>query len=374
MSRETSLPVLLSQVLVAFAIEFDNEFEQRMKKTWARAFGVSIVMWSNFMRFVRPEGTALDELVALSGIRSERVASVIGGMERWGYITVDHDPANGVPPKRKGFGTGRGVKPGTVIRPSMAGQVALDSWDRLVAEIEGRWKARLGDAQVEGLRSALDAVNDRSGLPRFLPVVASAMFAHHELEAGTDEADRDLPALLSRVLLAFTLDFEDGSHVSLPIGANVLRVADEDGHPVADLPLLAGVSKEAVSTSMTWLTNAGYITVEPNPGARGKLVRLTSDGRTAQEGSRRRLGHVEGEWEKRHGNDKVATLRGRLRTILEHAGGGDGPLSAGLVTPAGGWRGTGRYEKLTAAFIESPRDALPRHPMVLHRGGWPDGS
>ena len=34
----------------------------------------------------------------------------------------------------------------------------------------------------------------------------------------------------------------------------------------------------------------------------------------------------------------------------------------------------GLYKRWTDAFVRSPRDALPHYPMVLHRGGWPDGS
>jgi hypothetical protein len=33
-----------------------------------------------------------------------------------------------------------------------------------------------------------------------------------------------------------------------------------------------------------------------------------------------------------------------------------------------------RYAAQTEAFIHDPRGALPHDPMVLHRGGWPDGS
>ena len=28
----------------------------------------------------------------------------------------------------------------------------------------------------------------------------------------------------------------------------------------------------------------------------------------------------------------------------------------------------------TTAVLDDPDDALPHYPMVLHRGGWPDGS
>jgi DNA-binding MarR family transcriptional regulator len=372
----TPLSVLLSQALVAFAIEFDNEFESRMTKTWARPFRVSIVMWSNFMRFVREEGTRFGEIVSASRIPKNAVASVVGGMERWKYITVDHDPANGVPPRRTGFGSARGIRDDTIIYPSMVGKLALDIWRPLVDEIEGRWKSRLGDAQVENLRDALRGVHSgiRLVMPYFLPVVGGGgLFAHPELDEGTSEPEDTLPTLASRVLLGFTLDYEERFPFSIAIGSNVLRVLDGEGTRVKDLPLTAGVSKEAVSVSMTWTENAGYITVEPDPSARGKVVRLTQAGADAQTEHTRRLDEIEALWEERFGQDAVGALRSSLQEILDRPGGEGGPLSAGLVTPPGGWRGTGRYKPLTAAFIKSPAN-LPHYPMVLHRGGWPDGS
>jgi DNA-binding MarR family transcriptional regulator len=377
MVSTTPLPVLLSQVLVALVIEFDNEFAVRLSKTWARPFGVSMVIWSNFMRFVSEEGVTVGHLVTQSCVPKEAVVSVVGGTERWGYITVDHDPADGVPPRRKGFGSGRGVKTDTVIRPSMTGKIARDLWDGLAGEIEQRWRSRLGDPKVQELRESLIAIQSQIELvmPHFLPIVGGGgLFSNAGLAEGPSEPDDDLPALLSRVLLAFTLEHEKDSDVSLPVGANVLRVLTDEGTPVKQLPLATGVSKEAVSMTMTWLSSTEHITVEPDPNARGKLVALTAKGRDAQDAYQRRLGAIETAWEERFGTAEIAALRGSLLAILDQRGGEDGPLSAGLVTPPGGWRGKGRYKALTDAFVASPRDALPHYPMVLHRGGWPDGS
>jgi hypothetical protein len=377
MASAPALSVLLSHTLVAFAIEFDNEFELQLSKTYARPFLTSIVMWSNFMRFVDASGVPVGELVALSCLPKEAIGSVVGGMERWGYITVDHDPANGVPPVRKGFGTASGLRPDTLIFQSMVGTLASERWAPLAHEIEERWKGRMGAELVEGLREALAAVQSKTGLvmPHFLPIVGEGgLFTRVELGDGASETDDELPGLLSRVLLAFTLDYERGSDVSLPVGANILRVLDVDPAPLKDLPSMAGVSKEAVSLSMTWLEKSGAVAVEPHPSARGKVVRLTSNGVDAQQAYHRRQGEVETDWETRFGKDAIAALRAPLEQILDQPGGEDGALSSGLVTPPGGWRGKGRYKAQTTGFIESPSAGLPSHPMVLHRGGWPDGS
>jgi DNA-binding MarR family transcriptional regulator len=369
-----SLSVLLSQVLLAYTIEFDNEFELQMSKTYARPFKTSLVMWSNFMRYVRDEGTTVDEIARHACATVKSVASVVGGMERWGYITVDHE-SPGPAPARKGFGSATGVKASTVIRPSMVGALAIERWTPLAAEIERRWRTRLGEADVARLADALRDIDRRSDepAPRFLPIVGGLMFATVDGD-GQKEPDDELPALLSRVLIAFTLEAESGAPVSLPIGENVLRVLDDGWTPVNELPLLSGVSKEAVATSMTSLQKLGYIEVGPAPGGRGKAVTLTPAGEDARRELRGRIEQTEARFRERFGADAIAELRSALEAILDRPGGEDGALSSGLVTPPGGWRAEKRYAPLTAAFVEDPRAGLPRYPMVLHRGGWPDGS
>jgi hypothetical protein len=75
------LPALLSQALVAFTIEYDNEFEHQMPHRTARRpaahsrrgpWLVSLPMWSNFMQFVAKAGVPL--LVAGIGAVPRRVA------------------------------------------------------------------------------------------------------------------------------------------------------------------------------------------------------------------------------------------------------------------------------------------------------------
>lgn len=371
MSHPAGLATLLSQALVAFTIEFDNEFEQRMVQTWARPFRTSLVMWSNFMRFVPDRGVTLGEVAERSRIALKALASVAGGMERWGYLAVDRVAG-------KGFGTASGVKAATTLRPKATGTLAREKWEPLAIEVEDRWKDRLGAERVESLRAALTGLVDGVdvALPHFLPVVTGGgLFAAPQVETaeGAAEPDSELPALLSRVLLAFTLDCENDADVSLPVGSNVLRVLSGEPMPVKELPLAAGVSKEAVSVSLTWLERQGYVEVASDPAGRGKVVSATPEGRSAQEAHADRLEAVESEWEIRFGA-AIGSLRQVLASILAEPGGEDGPLSAGLVPPPGGWRGEGRYRPLTAALVAAPRDGLPRYPMVLHRGGWPDGS
>lgn len=49
-------------------------------------------------------------------------------------------------------------------------------------------------------------------------------------------------------------------------------------------------------------------------------------------------------------------------------------LAESLRPHAEGWRATAPYLARTDAQLANPREALPHYPLVLHRGGWPDGS
>ena len=83
-----SLPTALSQALIAFTIEFDNEFEHRIEHhTGNKAGGgvwlTSMVMWSNFMRLIPADG------VALCAVEANGRITNLGGLQRWGYISVE---------------------------------------------------------------------------------------------------------------------------------------------------------------------------------------------------------------------------------------------------------------------------------------------
>ena len=85
----TALPLstLLSQVVVAFTIELDNEFKRRFQEAGGGARVTSLTMWSNLLRFVG-DGITVRELVTELGLPKSSVLSRVGGVERWGYVSV----------------------------------------------------------------------------------------------------------------------------------------------------------------------------------------------------------------------------------------------------------------------------------------------
>src|SRR6202041_1080554 len=76
-----------------------------------------------------------------------------------------------------------------------------------------------------------------------------------------------------------------------------------------------------------------------------------------------RLGTVEDRWRDRFGRDTIGALRRPLEALALGADGQPPPLFQGLEPYPDNW----------PAAVRPPR-TLPYYPMVLHRGGYPDGS
>jgi DNA-binding MarR family transcriptional regulator len=359
-SERLPLSTLLSFALVAFTIELDNEFEHQMPhrtatgataKSTAGPWLVSLAMWANFMRYIPESGAPLHELDTMARMTN------LAGLTRWGYLKVETD-AEGV----------------EIVRTTRAGRKAQQIWAPLPAVVERRWRERFGADAIEALRTSLGTVIGElePELPLYLPVVrqglATTIPKHHgwlPTLPGSAVADPlELSALLAQALLAFTLEFEADAALSLPIAANPLRVLDDRGTRIRDLPRLTGLSKEAISIAMGTLERRGAVVVEADPSStRGKHARLTSTGMTAQAECRKQVDQVEKRWQRRYGAAAVGALRAALEPIVGDGSATESPLFGGLTPYPDGWRASVR-----------PAATLPHHPAVLHRGGYPDGA
>jgi DNA-binding MarR family transcriptional regulator len=376
------LSTLLSQLLIAFTIEFDNEFEQRMphRTTSFGSVGVrvgslwlgSMVLWANGMRLVPEKGITVAELER--DARTEKIQ--LAGLERWGYVFVTPDPADA---GKKSQQRNR------LVRPTAAGRKTQETWGSLAGVIEERWRERFGQDKIEALRKFLSAVLGRIdlALPEYLPILGPGLFSQILIEDApatnphTEKtlAQMNLSALLAKVLLAFTIEFEFDWRISLPISANVLRLLDTKGVRIADLPRLSGIAKEGVAFATGWLERNGFANLAPDPKTgNGKLIRLTPKGEAAQQAYLQRLAFVDERWQERSGKQAVSSLRESLMALIHQKNGQQMALSEGLMPYPDGWRARKPYEVRTLAFINDPVGALPHFPMVLHRGGYPDGS
>jgi hypothetical protein len=356
------LTTLLSQALVAYTIEFDNEAEHRMphRTTRGRDPGlrgvwlVSMVMWLNCMQYLGDEPMLVTDLE-----QRARTPAHLDGMRRWGYVELES--GSGADPRRR--------PKDLTIRPTARGQQAQRVWRPLGAEIEDRWRDRFGAAATGRLRDALAGVAGQLDLdlPDGMPILHHGLWSTRPGFAPREpvtEPDLPLGVLLARVLLGLTAGFEQRAKLSLAVHADLLRVLNTDGVLVKDLPTRTGVSKEALAMALGLVTRADLVVVAAAAGSRFKAARLTGRGQEAQWAFGDAMGQLEARTGSRFGADTVAGLRAALEPLAGDPGDPDpSPLLAGLEPYPDNWRaGT------------PPAQVLPHFPMVLHRGGFPDGS
>jgi DNA-binding MarR family transcriptional regulator len=364
MASRFELPALLSQALVAFTIELDNEFEHLMPhRTTGHGTGaldgtpwlVSMVMWCNCMRFLRPEGMTVGELGQLARTRTN-----LPGMQRWGYLVVE--------PARSAGGS-RAPAADLVVRPTPAGRRAQFVWGPLPRLVEDRWRERFGEDTVERLRRALWGVVGKleTAFPNCMPILRHGWATTAPGARGPvprNGSDLRLSALLARSLLAFAVPFEERADLSLAINANVVRVLSPEFLRAREISRLSGVASEAIRIALEYLDKRGYVEVKSDVAAgRGQLVRLTDKGLKAQITHRRLVSGIELRWRERFGAEAVDELRETLELLAIPTANGRPPLFAGIEPYPDGWRAADRKRKY-----------LPHFPVVLHRGGFPDGA
>jgi hypothetical protein len=130
------------------------------------------------------------------------------------------------------------------------------------------------------------------------------------------------------------------------MNASLLRLASEESIPVRDLPQLSGISKEAMAMAQS----------------RVKKFVLTVKGRVARKTYADLTRKIETGWKRRFGQD-VGTLRETLESVVGSSSFENSPLVRRTAALSRGWR----------TSVAKPTQ-LPHFPMILHRGGFPDGS
>jgi len=370
------LSALLSQILVAYTVELDCEFERCMLETEKGAARLSLVLWLNLLRFLADGPVSVRTLASCALADDEQGTSpLLGCLERWGLIVLQ-------PGKRAGFGSGRGIRADWPVQLTGTGEMAIKVWPNLIGEIDARWSQRFGDGATR-LRRSLEAIEHQIDLelPQGLPraILKLPEFASRKSAA---ENGMPLPVLLSRVLLAFALDFEHDSPAPISMCANAIRVLSDEPIPEAEISKRTGCSEE--TSGIGWQLKP-YIIVDRDPArGRGKFVRLSEIGMKTQHEYQRLAREIEERWLERF--EGAEELRETLTALLKRS-----ELSEGLKPPSGTTRAGAQIPALgrhdigpaarqrkrdlvaqTEAFVRDPASALPHYPLWdMNRGFGP---
>jgi hypothetical protein len=186
MEQDMPLSALISQALVAFIIEFDNEFEHRVPHRTTNSGStpgysrdpwlVSMAMWIKYMRYVPAEGIRFNELQKATASSTKTLTIWLTRLGSWwGYLSVeglDRSSAS----KR--------IAPQAMIQPTLGGLKAIEAWRTLIPLVESRWRKRFGDPTIDALATSLAEVSKQ--LDPALP----AFFSVHEHEDQKSRAAR----------------------------------------------------------------------------------------------------------------------------------------------------------------------------------------
>jgi len=384
------LSALLSQVLVAYTVEFDNEFERRMAEAGYPGATVSLTVWHSLMRFLASNEARVNDLEKKAVAVLAPVNFQLGCLERWRFLTLQSDPTDARPVRRAmhhragrelrdGWGSGRGIRYDWIVRLTPKGQKAIVIWPGLFAEIHQRWQQRFGVEVIDGLRGALTEV--AAQLHSSHPVAAAAEKVH---------TTANLPGLLAHLLLAFTREFDRQSQAPLWLCANTLRVLREKPVAEREIARLTGASSE--TSGIGWQVKPFIALAVDAKARRGKMLRLNARGLAAQAEYWKLVEKIEKGWDDRFGAQKIREVRERLEALFRLRDPDGSPLLAkGMIPPQGvkrageqtaslGARKVGvaarkRIKDLVAQteeFVRDPVNALPHYPLWdMNRGFGP---
>ena len=393
------LSALLSQILVAFTVEFDNEFERQIAQAGHPGARLSLVVWSNLIRFIPPQGISVREIVANSLLEQTQIKFMLGCLERCGFVVLQPGSGEQAPkvrligafPVRDGFGSGRGINADWHVRLTEAqGEKAKQIWPPLFGLIEARWEKRIGADEIAQLRDCLAHIADKVQveLPHGFTDIRYRK-REFPMRRTRDSSKFDLPTLLAQALFAFAIEFERESAAPLALCANAIRVLSENPVREREIPRLTGSSPE--TSGIGWQLKP-YIVVERDPAtSRGKVVRLSFRGLEAQRHYYRLCAEIEERWQNRFGRECMAGLRECLQGLLNAEKGEGLLLSEGLAPPSGtvrvgdvspalGRRDIGSAAKQrardlvaqTEEFVRDPAGTLPHYPLWdVNRGFGP---
>ena len=349
------LPTLLSHALIAFERDYGD----------AAPDAPTLPVWSNVLRVFRTEGIT-DRELGQRAILSQRVVRVVlRDFRNLGWLESD-------PGRHRAFRlTDRGTALEGVARQRLA-------------EVERQWRKRHGPAVIESLRNGLAVVAatlelewpwSLTGYGPADPSLTGGSYLPAEPGPprvpgrGTEwpvvPRDTSLPAmelplsaLLSKVLAAFTVEYEE-EHLG-PLGAASVFLAQvpDDAIPLARARAIcdiAGTGKSAPERHLCVVVEPG----QPRDGSR--MVYLTPKARRIRDSCPSLAIDIEARWRERFGAGVLNRLRRALTTLAAETPPGtpDFPDTRAWLHPAS-LKARGAMGRVTA-------DGQPVH-LAWHSG------
>ena len=263
----------------------------------------SLDLWANLLRALDNAGTDRRELPVILRLSKRALRSRVSTAARHGWVGE--------------LQSGRGqVK----VRLTVRGSDVTTRWKSLQGSAEQRWRAEIGVNRTDRLRSSLEQLV--AALPLEHPhYPASYGAADASITGGNGQdwqpvprgngdtvSDLPLSALVSQVLVAFAMNYEEKSPVALSLSGTVIRLIPPEGRPLQGLGDSAGISA---------LVRHGFLRVSGNAGR--EIVHLTPKGLAVSCAYDGRIQAVETEWRNEFGDVSITLLRRALEEVAEAA-------------------------------------------------------
>jgi DNA-binding MarR family transcriptional regulator len=102
-----------------------------------------------------------------------------------------------------------------------------------------------------------------------------------------------------------------------PMHGCVFRFVADEGSRLTELAERAGLTKQAVGEVVDDMQALGYVERAADPlDGRAKIIQLTDRGERARAAAMRIFAEIEGEWVRRFGKERIATVRDVLEELV----------------------------------------------------------
>ncbi|MGH9405071.1 MAG: hypothetical protein ACRD3D_04445 [Terriglobia bacterium] len=249
----------------------------------------SLNYWANLLRALDEAGIDRRELPAMVRLSKRAVRSRILQSVRNGWVEEL-----------------RAGRSWATVRLTSGGSDIAAGWKSLQDAAEERWQATIGVERTARLRGALEKLV--SALPLEYPHYPAGYGAADPSITGGNGRDwtavprargdtvshLPLSALISEVIVAFAMEYEEKSPVALLLSTTITNRIPPQGTPLGEFGNAAGIAA---------LQRHGFVRVL------GEAATLTRKGRAVNEAYAERISAVEGDWLDRFGDDTVTSLR-----------------------------------------------------------------
>jgi hypothetical protein len=263
----------------------------------------SLDLWANLLRALQCMGTDVLDLPRILRLSKRATRSRVLSATRHGWVE-----------KIKS-----GQSHATVQLTVLGSHVAI-RWKSLQDAAEEHWRAAAGVQRSGKLRASLENVVTRLPLehPHYPASygVADARITGGNgqdwkavlREGGDTVSHLPFSALISQLLVAFAMNYEERSPVAFSLSTEIIKRIPPGGRPLQDLGYSVGLAA---------LNRHGFVRVSRS--RRGEFVYLTPKGVAVSEAHGERVRAVETEWRSMLGDKSVTTLRQALEEATSTA-------------------------------------------------------